>query len=216
MTKFQMDFDELKKSMGLDNKIPVKGNEEKIIRVAFDLFRFKDGDPEELWQVQSSDDGEFLVRTYLLPEEQNISEGWSINTDKKEENLTVAYKEVPIFRISAKNFGSKTPEDTLILKRALYKKISNDEKFLTNLVNALPAEKKELLKEAGFSFKINERLLALELYLQKKARATLFPDEPISPFDEEEDIISKKTPEEIKKELSPEELKELKEILDKI
>jgi len=103
MDKFSIDYDAVLKEIIPDkNKIPVAGNEHRMVRVAFDLFRLKDGDSEELWQVQSSEDGEFLVRTFSIPEDEMIAESsdWLVETDKKEANLTIYYN---LYMVSHQN-----------------------------------------------------------------------------------------------------------------
>jgi hypothetical protein len=171
MEKFKTDLSEIDKIINPDlNKIPLKGNEHRIVRVAFDLFRIKNNDPEELWQVQSNDDGEFLVRTYTLPEEEKvITSDWSIKEDNKKANLTIAYKDIPIKRIVVAKYGAETEEDVLALQKAIFRKLSTDS-FIAKMLDTLPEIKRNILKEAGLKIsKVNPILAALEINLQKKA-----------------------------------------------
>lgn len=150
MKDFKMNFSEISKLINFDkNKIPIKGNKDKMVHVAFDLFRSRDN-PEELWQVQSSDDGDFLVRTYLLPEEKECKgSNWSVEEDKKCANLTVSYKNIPIKRIETKKYNVKTANDSFLLKRTILKKLASDKKFVITFVKDLPCEKINILKQAG-------------------------------------------------------------------
>lgn len=175
MSKFEIDFQELGKTIISDpNKIPLKGNEHRLVRVAFDLFHLKDGNPEDLWQVQSSDDGEFLVRTYALPEDEEkkvASSKWEVKLDKKEENLTVAYRNIPLMKLAAKDFGITTPEETKLFQRMIFNKLATDNEFVGKVVQNLSEEKQSILKEAGFSVvqeSADPKLLALESYLETK------------------------------------------------
>lgn len=179
MDKFQINLDELVSVVVPDgNKIPLAGNEHRIMRVAFDLFRFKDGNPEELWQVQSSDDGEFLVRTYALPEEEEevktSSDKWSVEIDKKEENLTVAYRNIPLIRLAKKDFAINNPEEMRLLQRLVFTKLSNNKDFVNNFVCSLSAEKQLILKDAGLNVfsDVDKKLLELESHLEKKAKSS--------------------------------------------
>lgn len=170
MKNFHADLSEIKKIIDPDpNKIPLSGNEHRMVRVAFDVFRLKNNDPEELWQVQSSDDGEFLVRTYTLPEDEIVTSDWSVSEDSKKANLTISYKTIPIKRIAMSNFGITTENDSFIFQRALYNKLSNDGKFVNKMVNSLPKIKQNILKEAGFVNNVDSKLLELEKKLQKSA-----------------------------------------------
>jgi hypothetical protein len=164
-----MDLNEIYKKIIPDtNRLAFKANEGRLIRVAFDLFRLKDGNPEELWQVQSSDDGEFLVRTYLLPEEkEEMQTKWSVDPDKKQENLTIAYQNIPLLRIASKDYNV---DDINILQRMLFKKLASDESFTNKLINSMSEEKRELLKQAGYPVKDNIKLMDLEKQLEKMAK----------------------------------------------
>lgn len=166
--KFEADLSEVKRIVNPDkNTLPVQGNEHRMVRVAFDVFRLKNNDPEELWQVQSSDDGEFLVRTYTLPEDEIVTSDWSVSEDSKKANLTISYKKTPIKRIAMKDFGIKTDEDAYILQRALFNKLSKDLNFVNKMVNGLSESKRNMLKEAGFSG-IDPKLLELENKLKNR------------------------------------------------
>lgn len=171
MKKFQIDFEELKQSVVPDGRVPLKGNEHRLVRVAFDLYRFKEGNVEELWQVQSSDDGEFLVRTYDLSdeEEKKAEYKWMVELDKKGENLTIAYRNIPLSKIAVQKYGIKTAEEVQTFQRAIYSKLNTDEDFTYGFVNKLSSEKQELLKEAGFisNVEVDPVLAALEEKIQK-------------------------------------------------
>lgn len=174
MSKFEINFQELSQIIIPDlNKIPLKGNEHRLTRVAFDLFRLKDGNPEDLWQVQSSDDGEFLVRTYTLPEEEEkfASSKWEVKIDKKEENLTIAYRNIPIMKLAAKDYNITTSEETKLFQRMIFNKFANDDAFVNMFIQNLSDEKRDILKEAGFEYfskELDPRLVELERYLENK------------------------------------------------
>ena len=184
MKKFEMDLSDVCKIVNPDNnKIPVKGNEHRLVRVAFDLFRVRDEQTEDLWQVQADDDGnEYLVRTYSLPDEDDqlvVSSDWEVQEDAKLANLTVSYKGVPIERVATKDFGANTSEESFILKNALIKKLATDKDFVNKFVSSLSDVKINLLKKAGMN-DINECLeskgfnpklsaLKLEQKLQEKS-----------------------------------------------
>jgi hypothetical protein len=145
MDKFHINWDNFE-GIGKDKRIPLKGNEHRITRVAFDLVRFNDNTSEELWQIQSSDDGEFLVRTYNLPEDKIVSESdWTVNLDKSGENITVAYKNMPIQRFASKQFGAEDLSEALLLRRTIRKKLALDQGFVDSFVKSLPENKQEIL-----------------------------------------------------------------------
>lgn len=147
MQKFELDFLEL--SDGVCEKsidrIPVKGNENRMVRVAFDLFRLDGNNREDLWVVQADDDGnEFLMRTYNLPDEEDLiqkSSEWEVLLDKTGQNLTIAYKEIPVKRIAASEYNVKGKDEALLLREVILNKIASDESF-QNLLLGNPLDKK--------------------------------------------------------------------------
>ncbi len=151
MGKFNLDFSYLRKNVISDNnRVPLRGNEDKITRVAFDMFRM-DNEPETLWKVQSDDDGnEFLVRTYSLPEDKmTIESSWTVDTDTKKANLTIFYKGVPVHRIKASNYGANTPEESEQLATVVRRKLASSKEFADKLLKTIPKLK---LKALAVSF----------------------------------------------------------------
>lgn len=149
MEKFELDFNFLGKAVDPDkSRIPLKGNEDRIVKVALDMVRFKDGGPEELWQIQSNDDGEFLVRTFDVSEEEVIkSSNWKVLLDKKEENITIAYQNVPIKRIACADYSINNIKEALLLRDTIYDRLNNDNKFVKHLINSVSTEKQAYLVE---------------------------------------------------------------------
>lgn len=182
MRQFDLDLVPVQQVVCEDkDRMPVKGNENRMIRVAFDLFHLKGDEQEDLWQVQADDDGEFLVRTYSLPDDEVVVSDWSVKEDTKQANLTIAYKGIPIQRVDGAGFGAKTPADVRILRQAMLKKLATDDEFVSHFFNDLPELKQSLLKEAGFqvratNYNVQNTLMPVALDLAKavggKARKT--------------------------------------------
>ncbi len=139
MGKFDLDFSYIHNIITPSERIPVNGNEYRMTKVAFDMFRL-DNEPETLWKVQSDDDGnEFLVRTYTLPEnELSVKSSWSVAMDNKKANLTIFYKDVPIKRLAASTYGMKTAEESEFLASVVRKKLATDINFGKKLLKTLP------------------------------------------------------------------------------
>jgi len=149
MEKFELDYKSLSNVVDPDtSRIPLKGNEHRIIRVAFDMVRFKDSGPEELWQIQSNDDGEFLVRTFDIGDEENVvTSNWKVMLDKKEENITVAYQNIPIKRVACKEYGATNTKEAWMLRDTIYERLNSDQKFIRSFYFSLPSDKQAALKE---------------------------------------------------------------------
>jgi hypothetical protein len=125
------------------------------------MVRFKDGGPEELWQIQSNDDGEFLVRTFNLPEEENVvTSNWKVMLDKKEENITIAYDNMSLKRIACSDYEVNNTKEALLLRDTIYEKLNKDEEFVKKFYLALPLEKQASIKNAGiFEWLTSEDIL---------------------------------------------------------
>ena len=155
MSNFELDFamiDQVVTEKPID-RLPVKGNEGRMVRIAFDLFRLDGDNREELWQVQADDDGnEFLVRTYNLPEEEDAiqkSSKWEVYLDKKAANLTIAYNGVPIERLATAKYGVTTPDEANIFKSTVMRKLATDEGFVDLILNNMPQEKLNMMGDMG-------------------------------------------------------------------
>jgi hypothetical protein len=153
MKNFDLDLSDVEKIIYPDkNKIPFQENKDRFTRVAFDLFRLRGDDKEDLWQVQADDDGnEFLVRTYSLPEDeaQTKESDWSVISDKKCANLNIFYKDIPIQKVVTKDFSISSANDVEILRKSIIDKLANDKSFVINLLISLPLEKYNSLKSTG-------------------------------------------------------------------
>lgn len=154
MGQFDLDFSLVRNVVAPPDRLPVMGNEHRMVCVAFDLFRL-DGDQEErLWQVQTAEDGaEFLVRTYDLPEDdedslESRSTDWSVMTDSKFANLTIAYKRVPVHRLAAADYGASEPDQVRLLRDLVSEKLATDKAWAGRLLRDLPPAKLAVLGEA--------------------------------------------------------------------
>jgi hypothetical protein len=145
--EFDLDCSYLRTIVAPD-RIPLRGNEHRITRVAFDLFKF-DEDKEHLWQIQADDDGnEFLVRTYELPKEDiQVKSDWNVVEDGKKASLTIAYKGMPIHRLVTADYGAATPGDVGLLRDLFQAKLADDA-FAGRFLMSLPESKRAALVAA--------------------------------------------------------------------
>lgn len=152
-----MDFTNIAEMFNPD-KIPLRGNEHRITRVAFDLFRVDGDEVNDLWQVQADDDGEFLVRTYSLPNEEEVTKNsdWSVLIDKKCANLTILFKGVPITRTASKDYGVENKSDGKMLQGIIFRKLSADGQFASKVLDSLSENKLHVLKQSGLLDDIRE------------------------------------------------------------
>ena len=139
MSKFDLNYNQLSSSISyIDKKIFKYADvKDKIEKVAFDLIRFKDGDPDELWQVQNAEDGSYIVAKYE-DEQKEVKTATKWETLVKEGNINVFYKGQQITKIA----GVKA-DDIDTVKRFLPKKLATDKSFTSALLATLDEKTKE-------------------------------------------------------------------------
>jgi hypothetical protein len=114
----------------------------KLIKVAFDVFRMKDGDPEELWQIQNSDDGDYIVARYenVEPKVVAAQTQWTACTTKTCDGVNIFYKGRNIAKIASSN-------DIDVIAEFLPGKLETDKSFVKALLNTLDKDtRSELLR----------------------------------------------------------------------
>jgi hypothetical protein len=147
MPKFSVDYS------GLENKIYKKAYrlsdvKDRLETVAFDIVRFKDEDKAaDLWQIQSADDGDYIVALYQPEEETKVAALWEVMISKTGGDLQVSYKGDPIVRVASAKLGipkaelSKVPE-------YLPAKLASNKKLVKALLNQLSeSAKKEVFNK---------------------------------------------------------------------
>jgi hypothetical protein len=138
MMQYSVDYDALFNSVDPKQKTyKLADVKDKLVKVAFDVFRMKDGDPEELWQVQSADDGDYIVARYETPvETKEAKSDWSIT--KAASGCNVFYKNRHITKI-ASNF-----DDVAFLP----KKLGSDKSFVKSLLSTLDEHSRDAVLKA--------------------------------------------------------------------
>ncbi len=117
---------------------------DRLETVAFDIVRFKDGDEAaNLWQVQSADDGDYIVALYQ-EDKKDISKTastklWSVFVQAG--NLHISYKGEPLLKMTASKLGIPPTE------------LSQASSYLPNKLASSPKLVKALLKELPLSTK---------------------------------------------------------------
>jgi len=139
---------------GLENKIYKKAYrladvKDQLETVAFYIVKFKYSDKgAELWQVQSADDGEYIVALYQPEEvEKEGSNNWSVIVTTASSSLQISYKGDPIMKIAASKLGFPV-EELHKVPQYLPMKLSENKKLVKALLNSLtPSAKKEVLNK---------------------------------------------------------------------
>ncbi len=131
----------------LENKIYKKAYrfedvKDKLETVAWDICRFKDGDQAaDLWQVQSSDDGDYIVALYDQEEDKKTASPWDVSINKTAGRLQFSYKGDPLVSIQADKLGIQHSELSKV-KNYLPEKLASNKKLVKALLNELSSESK--------------------------------------------------------------------------
>jgi hypothetical protein len=147
MAKFGLDYS------GLENKVYKKAYrlsdvKDRLETVAFDIVRFKDSDAgADLWQVQSADDGDYIVAMYQPEEEEKTAAMWGVSVSKTAGDLQISYRGDPLVRIASSKLGIPRAELHKV-EEYLPSKLAANKKLVKALLNELPeSAKKEVLNK---------------------------------------------------------------------
>lgn len=148
MSQFGIDYSALDTTV---NKRAYKLSDvaDRLEKVAFDIVRFKDGDFDELWQIQNADDGQYIVARYETEvaeavEKTAAERTWDVLVAHND--ISIFYKGQPVVKLSALQLG--VPVGNLpLLQRFLPIRLNTDKALVKALLNDLSATAKhQLLK----------------------------------------------------------------------
>lgn len=142
MSKYSVDYSGLAKLTKKAYRL--SDVKDQLEKVAFDVVRFKDGDHgAELWQVQSADDGDYIVALYDEEEaavektaSKESSPVWGVLVTKNGSDLQVSYKGDPLVRLSAAKLGIPSHE-LHQAEKYLPEKLATNKKLVKALLNEL-------------------------------------------------------------------------------
>lgn len=126
--------------------------QDRLVKVAFDIVRFKDGPVDELWQVQSADDGDYIVARYEVDvpdapktaatKTASLHSDWTASSSNS--NIQISYKGQPLAKFAAKELGL-APAEISTACSFLPTKLASDKDFVRALLKALPQEKRDAI-----------------------------------------------------------------------
>jgi len=146
MRKFSVDYTKLETKLS-KKAYRLSDVKHRLETVAFDIVRFKDGDEgAALWQIQSADDGDYIVTLYDQKEEETVKAAslpWEVILSKTAKVLNIFYKGDPITKVATSKLGLPDTElDTV--EKYLPRKLAENKK----LVKALLADLDEPTKNS--------------------------------------------------------------------
>jgi hypothetical protein len=147
MDKFSVDYGTLGEQMTQRKAYRFKDVKDRLVKVAFDIVRFRDTDNiDGLWQIQATDDGEVIVAMYeQAPEKLEAkASNWAAVADKTG-SVNVFYKDEPIMRFASAKIG--IPADGIpLLVESLPEKLEKNASLRKAMLNEIsPEERKDIL-----------------------------------------------------------------------
>lgn len=142
-SKFSLDFTQLEDKL-LKKSYKLSDVKDQLETVAFDIVRFKDNDKgAALWQIQSADDGEYIIALYEDEAENTktataSTNPWEVVLSKTSNTLNFFYKGAPLTKMSAVQMGLPASELELA-EKYLPTKLAANTNLVASLLNQLPA-----------------------------------------------------------------------------
>ena len=127
----------------LENKIYKKAYrladvQDKIEKVAFDIVKFKDSDNgANLWQIQSADDGDYIIALYQNEEDVKTASNWEAVLVKSANSIQVSYKGDPLVTVASSKLGIPQKELSKVAEY-LPAKLAENKKLVSALLKELP------------------------------------------------------------------------------
>lgn len=135
MPKFSIDLDNVE-SVVSKRSYKLSDVQDKLVKVAFDVVRFKDGAADELWQIQSADDGDYIIALY--DEEEKVAtaslQPWSVVI--KNADLHVFYKQEHLCKVASTQLGFQE-SDLSLAKQYLPSKLASNKNLVKALLNSV-------------------------------------------------------------------------------
>lgn len=146
MSKFSLDFNTL--SNTISKKVyKLSDVADRIEKIAFDIVRFRDGDDRaNLWQIQSADDGDYIVSMYdnETSEQKKSESSWEVVANKSAGELSFFYNDDFVVKVSAAQFGIEN-DNLDNFSKHLNSRLSDNKKLASMLVKKASKEVREAL-----------------------------------------------------------------------
>lgn len=143
MSKFAIDYSKLEGKI-YKKAYKLSDVQDKLEKIAFDIVKFKDGDASaNLWQIQSADDGDYIVALYEGEEmKTTAASDWEVTLIKSAGALQVSYKGDPLVKIASNKLGVPPSEIDSVVEY-LPSKLAENKKLVSALLKELPKSVKD-------------------------------------------------------------------------
>lgn len=144
-----VDFSKLESSLDSNKTYKLADVQHRLVKVAFDVVRFMDGDDvKSLWKIEKGDDGEYIVANYQTDEGIKLAESemsksasgelpvndWQVILNKSASEIQLFYKKTPVTKLSSLDLGLPSNELNLVPKY-LPAKLASDKSFAKKMIS---------------------------------------------------------------------------------
>lgn len=151
----ELDYEKLveflskKKEAQSNDKLSADAVRSRMRKVAFDVYSIENDPYDALWRLESSaDDGrDYLVRMDNESTVEAKTGGWVATSNESGSSITLAYRGVPVQRLSSKIFGF-SKDDVGLFKQALLEKVSKNDSFREKILDMQSDDRKTELYKA--------------------------------------------------------------------
>jgi len=143
VTNSQIDFSEISDTCKEPTRLKYEKHKHEFKKIAFDVYAPINDPTDNLWTLQNTDDGDFLIRTDWdhdsahLKESQDI--GWNATPNKAGSSITLYYKDLPLINLAANEYGFEDGDTRGFIKTLL--NFMRDKNNVASLLKALPKNK---------------------------------------------------------------------------
>lgn len=141
MNKYAVDYSSLGNSLKEKPRtFKYEDVKHRLKVVAFDTVKFTDDDLSGLWQVNQTDDGEYIVASYEdAPITDKTASDWNVH--QSGDNIHIFYKNEPLTKISLGSLNVPV-EDRYLILNDLSIKLANSKELVYKLLQDLPETRK--------------------------------------------------------------------------
>lgn len=148
MNKFSFDYGSLNSSLNKKKTYLLSDVKDRIKKVAFDVVKFREEDNiDGLWQIQHSDDGDYIVAMYETEKTASVKTDWYVVSDYARDNLNIFYKDSQVCKVSVASLGIPKEEVGMVCSY-LPEKLASQGTLRAALLADVPEQrKKDLLAQ---------------------------------------------------------------------
>jgi hypothetical protein len=134
------------------NKLDYESNKHMFRKVAFDAYKALDGNSDRLWELRDEEDGKtYLYALYgdaseLIANSNEEEKDWKAAADSDGKNVTLAYKQVPIYRFASDKYPFS--QDSARKFAEFVESKAQDSEWISDLMqNGMSAERRAVVSK---------------------------------------------------------------------